>query len=144
MEKFEQQKTVLKAGASTWKKTILVVDDNADLLDLSKTMLELDDYEVFTALGAKEAFAILREANNFDLILLDLKMGKTSGPRFLEELEQEIPEIIERVPVVFLTAMDRIPDSKAVGFIRKPFEMNKFLAAVQGFIENGSAHLRLN
>ena len=52
-------------------------------------------------------------------------------------LEEKRPEIIENVPVVFVTGMDKVPASKAVGFIKKPFNNDKFLEAIQGFIERG-------
>jgi FixJ family two-component response regulator len=50
-------------------------------------------------------------------------------------LEKERPEIIENVPVVFVTGMGEVPESKAVGFIRKPTDMDKFLKAVHSFIK---------
>jgi FixJ family two-component response regulator len=47
------------------------------------------------------------------------------------------PEIIDEVPVVFLTGMDEVPKSRAVGFIRKPADTGKFLKAIRAFIEMG-------
>lgn len=117
------------------KKRILVVDDNVDLLNLSKFILEGDDYEVFTALGGNDALVVLSKVVRPDLILLDMRMEDMSGPEFLKVLEEERPEILETVPVVFLTALDEVPVSQAVGFIRKPIDVEGFLAAVHRFIE---------
>jgi CheY-like chemotaxis protein len=122
------------------KKTILVVDDNADILELHKTLLEIGEYEVFTAQSGSEAFSVLAQIDAPDLILLDLLMEDMSGPEFLLLLEEKRPEIIDSVPVVLLTAMDEVPSSKAMGFIQKPTQMNEFLAAVHRYIEAGTGH----
>ena len=145
MEKPEQQHiTGTLESAPTRKKRVLVVDDSADLLSLSKTVLEIDDYEVFTDLSGKDALVVLAEIAQPDLILLDMRMEDMSGPEFLLVLEETRPEIVENVPVVFITGMDKIPASKAAGFINKPFDMDTFLAAVHRFIEIGTNRIRSN
>ncbi|MBI2522657.1 MAG: response regulator [Bdellovibrio sp.] len=122
------------------KNTILIVDDNVDHLRLHKILLEMADYEVFTAQSGNEALSFLSKNDAPDLILLDMRMEDMSGPEFLRQLEEKLPKILQMVPVVFLTAMDQVPESKAVGFIRKPTEMDKFLEAVNRFIETGVGH----
>ena len=102
------------------QQTILVIDDSTDTLLLNKTVLEMEGFKVLTAQNATEAFALLAEISDFDLILLDMKMDEMSGLEFLDKLEKDRPEIIESVPVVFLTGVDEIPKCKAVGFLRKP------------------------
>jgi CheY-like chemotaxis protein len=120
------------------QKRILVIDDSAELLSLSKMLLEMHDFEVCTAASGTQALAVLSEIAQPDLILLDMRMDDMSGPEFLVALEQTRSDILENVPVVFLTAMKEVPASKAVGFIRKPFEMDEFLAAVHHFIDAGA------
>lgn len=142
MEKPGQQITPPQEGSSTRKKRILVVDDNADFLGLNRTVLEMEDYEVFTAQSGCDGLTLLAKIAHLDLILLDIQMGDMSGPQFLLEFEEKQPEIFENVPVVFLSGMDKVPASKAVGFIRKPFDLDKFLAAVHSFIEMGTSGSR--
>lgn len=144
MEKTEQHITGILESAPTRRKRILVVDDNANLLGLSKTVLEIDDYEVFTAPSGKDALVVLAKIGQPDLILLDMRMKDMSGPDFLLVLEEKRAEIFENVPVVSLTAMDKVPASKAVGFIKKPFDMDDFLVAVHRFIEIGANRIRSN
>ena len=140
MERFEQRftKTQESTPTPTRKKRILVIDDSDDNLILNRTILEMEDYEVFTALSGSEALAFLTEIAQPDLILLDMRMEGMSGSEFLLVLEEKQPEIFENVPVVFLSAIDKAPVSKAAGFIRKPVDMDKFLVAVHGFIESGT------
>jgi len=129
--------------APTRKKRILVVDDSSDLLILNRTILEMEDYEVFTASSGANALTILAEIPQPDLILLDMRMEDMSGPEFLLELEKELPAILDDVPVVFHSALDKIPVSKATGSITKPIDMDKFLEAVHHFIEMGAGRLQL-
>ncbi len=117
------------------KKSILAIDDNAEQLYLNRLILESEGYEVFTALGGSEALSLLSEIKTPDLILLDLQMADMSGPDFLKILEEKKPEILEKVPVVFLTAMDEVPPSNAKGSIRKPIDLDKFTESVFRFIK---------
>jgi CheY-like chemotaxis protein len=127
----------VKVKAKSKEYSILAIDDNSDILDLQKTVLELAGYEVHVALGGQEALDALRAIAPPDLILLDFQMEQMSGPEFLRELEKERPEILRSVPVVFLTGMNEVPKTKAAGFIRKPAEMDEFVKEVQRFIELG-------
>lgn len=119
------------------KRKILVVDDTADILELTQTILGMADYETFSALGGREALEILSEIDLPDLILLDMRMEGMSGPDFLTVLEEKKPEILKKVPIIFLTGMDKVPMTKASGFIRKPFNIDEFLISVRHFIEIG-------
>lgn len=125
-------------------ETILVIDDSIDLLNLSRTILELEDYEVLTASCGEDALAILANSKSVSLILLDMRMEDMSGLEFMLELETRMPQVIESVPIVFLTALEKVPESKAIGFIRKPYNMDSLLVAVRGFIENGTKRVRSN
>jgi len=124
------------------RKTVLLIDDNDDLLTLLRTVLEMGDYEVFTARGASEALKALSEISRPDLIFLDVKMDDVSGPDFLLLLEEKMPEVVREVPVVFLTGFDEVPKSKAVGFIRKPIDIDTFLKDTQRFIETETGYTR--
>ena len=119
-------------------KRILIIDDNEDLIETFRTILEMNDFVVLAAHGGEEALALLSDVEKMDLILLDMQMGEMSGPQFLEVFEKEQPEVFKNVPVVFLSAMNEIPASKAVGFIRKPMvDIDTFLEAIDRFIETG-------
>jgi two-component system OmpR family response regulator len=117
------------------KKSILVIDDNQDLLLCDKIILERAGHEVLTAASGKEGLTTLAENPAPDLILLDMRMYDMSGPEFLEALEKQKPEIIENVPIVFFTNMDEVPESKASGFIRKDKGIEGLLEGVHHFLE---------
>jgi CheY-like chemotaxis protein len=123
------------------RQTILLIDDNEEILTLLKTVLELDDHHVVTASTGAEGLSILSHIDIPDLILLDMKLEDMDGTDFLLLLESDFPKIFQAVPVVFLTGMDRVPVTKAVGFIRKPIDVDQFLMTIQGFIEAGTGVL---
>jgi response regulator RpfG family c-di-GMP phosphodiesterase len=119
------------------KGVILVIDDSPDMLHLQKTILEMEDFKVFTAQSGDEALNILSEVKKPDLILLDVQMKEMSGTEFLKKLEEKRPDIAKVVPVVFITGMEQIPEGKVLGFIRKPFDMESFLSSIDHFVELG-------
>lgn len=141
MEKFYEPSACPQVRTEVPRKSVLVIDDTADLLNLLKTVLEIDDYKIFTAQSGLEAFELLSEINNPDLILLDMKMEGMSGSEFLTMLEEKRPDLVQEVPIVFLTGMNEVPKSKAVGFIRKPInDIDTFLKDIHRFIELGTGY----
>jgi CheY-like chemotaxis protein len=66
-----------------------------------------------------------------------MQMDDMTGLEFLNLLEEEKPEIVHDVPIVFLTGMNEVPKSRAAGLIRKPTELNTFLVSIQQYIEMG-------
>ena len=141
MEKPVHEIIEVQEETPTKRKSVLVIDDDAALLELNKTILEMEDYEVFIALSGAAALSLLEKIAQPDLILLDMRMEDMSGPEFLLELEKNRPDIIESVQVVFVTGLEEVPASKAIGFIRKPYGIDTFLEAVHRFIEIGASSL---
>ena len=123
------------------QKSILIIDDNQDLLVCDKMILERSGYAVSTAASGKEGLTALTENRTPDLILLDMRMYDMSGLEFLETLEKQKPEILEKVPVVFFTNMDQMPESKASGFIRKDKGIDGLVAGVHHFLEAEARHI---
>jgi CheY-like chemotaxis protein len=141
MEIREEPTAHTHLNVSKPRKSVLVIDDNEELRTLLRTVLEIDDYEIYTAQSGIEALKVLSEINRPDLILLDVKMENLSGPDFLTMLEEKIPSVVGAVPIVFLTGMDKVPKSKAVGFIRKPIDdIDLFLKDIHRFMELGTGH----
>jgi DNA-binding response OmpR family regulator len=105
---------------------VLVVDDEADILELIKVNLELDGHRVVTALGGEEALDRLRESHP-DLILLDVMMPGVDGWTVLGRIKSETDVDISRIPVLMVTARtaqeDRIRGGieGAIRYVTKPF-----------------------
>ncbi len=86
-------------------KRILVVDDDPDIVESLKMVLESANYDVDTAGSPQEGFARI-DAAAPDLILLDIMMPDgTEGFHFVWRLRNEYPEPINQIPILVLTAI---------------------------------------
>jgi two-component system OmpR family response regulator len=139
VETQEEPRAPVDSNSKQPRKSVLVIDDCPDQLALLRTILEIDDYEIFTALSGKAALKVLTAINKPNLIFLDMNMEDMGGSDFLLMLESQMPDVVKEVPVVFLTGMDQVPKSKAVGYIRKPIDsIVSFLKDTRRFIETGA------
>ncbi len=122
-------------------KRILVVDDDENILNLEKTILEQKGFEVTSAGGGAEALRVLAAAT-FDLVLLDVMMPEVDGFTVCRKIKDD-PRLKD-IPVIFLTAKgggDALAEgfeSGAVMYINKPFTANKLLTIVNTMLESGS------
>jgi PAS domain S-box-containing protein len=87
--------TGLQAEAPRAKgETVLVVEDNAEVLDLSVTLLESLGYEVLSASEGARALEILENAPKIDLILSDVMLpGGLLGPEVVQRAKQTRPDL---------------------------------------------------
>lgn len=114
--------------------TVLVVDDDPDLLDLVCIVLEQEGYQV---VRASDGAAALEEAAHRrpDLILLDLKMPVMDGTRFARLFRERHGT---GTPIVVFTAADdprkRAADIDAAGVLPKPFSYDALVATVDGLL----------
>lgn len=104
-------------------ETILVVDDDPDILEVLKDRLEFLNYRVLVAPGGKEGLTILAEQSP-QLVLLDIEMPKMNGLEILKEIRKR--EF--NVAVIMITAHGTIERAVqamkegAYDFVLKPFE----------------------
>lgn len=106
---------------------ILVVDDDKDIRDLLSEALAVEGYAVLAARHGAEALERLR-ATRADVILLDLMMPVMDGPTFLDAKNAD--PVLRDIPVIAMTAAMRSHVEGAVTLMRKPFDLDVFLASV--------------
>jgi DNA-binding response OmpR family regulator len=117
------------------KASILVVDDEPDLLENIGLALEAEGYRVLTAGDGVEALAVLR-SQPVDLVLADIAMPEMNGYQLYERVRQN-PQWAT-MPFVFLTARRLDSDiryGKELGvddYLTKPIRAEDLLAAVRG------------
>jgi DNA-binding response OmpR family regulator len=122
-------------------KRILVVDDDENILNLEKTILEQKGFDVTGAQGGAEALKLLADTV-YDLVLLDVMMPEVDGFTVCRKIKED-PRLKE-VPVIFLTAkgggeaLAEGFESGAVMYINKPFTANKLLTIVNTMLESGT------
>jgi len=113
-------------------KTVLVVDDEPEILKAVRGNLMDDGYEVLEALDGPEALKRVEEEPP-DLVLLDIKMPGMNGIEVLEQLKQGHPQL----PVVMMSAHGTIETAVkatklgAFDFIEKPLSLERLTVVVQ-------------
>lgn len=117
--------------------TILLVEDETDLREITGNLLRRKGYEVLSASSARDAM-MLAEINPqaVDLVLTDIVMLPTSGPEMIEEmLERGInPKVLyfSGYPLEKLIAYGADPNT--VPFLSKPFTAQQLLDKVQDIL----------
>ena len=113
---------------------ILLVDDEENILDLGKRILEHAGYTVITASNGKEALDIYaKEQSHIGLVVLDLIMPRMSGEKCLRELLKINPHV--RVIISTGHALDAreslLLGTLARGFVNKPYEVGQMAQTVK-------------
>ena len=117
--------------------TILVVDDEAPIVDLVRFTLEDADVRVVEASDGAEALVLARRIKP-DLVLLDVHMPSLDGLEVCQQLRRE-PDFA-RTPIVMLTAAGQQADRSsglsagADEYLTKPFSPLALLALVEAFL----------
>ena len=115
-------------------QTILVVDDEPEIIKLVRAYLEGAGYRVVTAKNGREALLVTRHEKP-DLIVLDLTMPEMDGIEFTRRLRQE-----KSTPIIMLTARvqetDRIIGLElgADDYVTKPFSPREIVARVRAVL----------
>jgi len=120
-------------------KTILVVDDEKNIVDILSFNLRKEGYEVLTAYDGEKALRICAETTP-DLILLDVMLPVISG----FDVCSKIRSTDYRTPIIMLTAREEETDKVfglelgADDYITKPFSIREVLARVKANIRRTS------
>jgi len=117
---------------------ILVVDDDADILELIRYTLDKEGHKVFIAQDSTEAWGILND-ETIDLAVLDIGLPGMSGTELCRRMKRE--ERLKTTPVIFATARTQENDiligfhAGAEDYIRKPFSPKELLARVHTLLK---------
>jgi DNA-binding response OmpR family regulator len=127
-EKNQSSENIQPSG----NKRILLVDDDAEIIESLRLALEANDYEVLVARDGNQGLALIeREAP--DLIILDMMMPKRSGFLVLERLKRMGEK---RQRIIMITANEGARHkayAEMLGvddYVRKPFPMDRLIQSV--------------
>lgn len=122
------------------KKTILIVDDEPDIVNLTEKFLNLGEYNTITCSNGKEAMKIIEEKHEeIALMLLDIMMPGKSGYSVLEEIKSD--DRYKDIIVILFTVKSFNEDIQkgkklgADGYITKPFSGKQLLKLIQAQLE---------
>ena len=118
-------------------KKILIVDDEADIIEILKFVLEAQGYECITATDGEEGLRLARESNP-DLIILDVMMPKINGYKISRLLKYDSK--YKDIPILMVTARSQEED-KLIGeetganeYITKPFQVDFVVEKVKSYL----------
>ena len=124
------------------KYKILVVDDEEDLCEILQFNLDSEGFKTDVAFSAEDALKL--DLSEYNLILLDIMMGKMSGFKLAEKIRKELKI---KVPIIFITAKSAENDL-LTGFnlggddyITKPFSIKEVVARVRAVISRSDSYL---
>ena len=122
------------------KECVLLVEDDADIREGVRILLESENYNVTEAENGRQGLELLDE--NTDLVILDVMMPGLSGLRTCEEIRR-----FSNVPVLFLTAKAQESD-KLIGlmaggddYLPKPFSYAKLLGRVKALLRRYNVYM---
>lgn len=118
------------------KNTILVVEDEQDLLSSIKFFLESEGYNVIAAENGLIALNLIHNQGVPNMILLDMKMPVMNGWQFADAFSKKYKD---QSPIVVMTAAPsaerRAQEINAIKWLSKPFELDDLLRTVKEVIQ---------
>jgi DNA-binding response OmpR family regulator len=129
------------------KKKILIVDDEPDVRDVIRIILESENYETQEASNGAEGLEKISKRPP-DLIILDFMMPKMNGPDVCQALKKDL--LLRHIPIIMLTGRGELADkvkginAGADDYILKPFEPTELLARVKMSLRRAEIDLDAN
>jgi len=114
-------------------KKILAVDDDNDILDIIRIILEDEGYEVKTLADGKRVFEMISD-DKPDLILLDVMLGGLDGRDICRDLKAH--SLFKNIPIVMISASHNLDSFLLMpgspnDFLAKPFDINHLINMVK-------------
>jgi CheY-like chemotaxis protein len=129
---------VIEPGGAD-QRTVLVVDDSVDALELFRISLGKAGYQVLAAANGMEALELMREGSIPNAVVVDLMMPVMDGMELIEQLRSD--ERLAHLPIVVVSAVDvppkvRLPHTR---YLRKPYRTADLLANLDEIIRSSAS-----
>lgn len=122
-------------------KKIMIVDDDPNIVELVKKILDLEGYESIGAVSAKDAIEILdKNWKEIDVVICDYMMPEMDGLEFVKNVKKN--PLFNDIKIIMLTAIDTfdvIKKSMVLGvkdYIIKPFDPQEIISALERIKED--------
>jgi len=125
--------------------TIVIVEDEDDILELIEYNLEKQGFETIGFLSTKNVLQVLEE-ENVDLLIMDRNLPGTEGSEFVADLRSQGIN----TPVIYLTAKNKESDieegfdSGGDDYITKPFNMKELILRIKAILKRTRTDLNKN
>lgn len=119
------------------RKRVFVVEDEGDIQNVLRSILEMAECEVQVASNGVAALELVARDGPPDLIFLDLMMPKMDGMSFVQELRKQ--EKYAKIPIIVISGdadvRERVDELDMDVFIAKPFSVDEVLDFVEAFLD---------
>jgi len=115
---------------------ILVADDELSMRQFLEILLKKEGHEVFCAADGQEALSRF-QAENFDLLISDIKMPKVGGLDLLRKVKEQRPNVAVIMVTAYASPEDAIVAMKAgaYDYLTKPFKLEEIKSVIQNALE---------
>jgi DNA-binding response OmpR family regulator len=122
------------------KTRVLCIEDEAEMIELTRLVLEREGFEVLGAVGGSQGLEIIKKEKP-DLVLLDLMMPDIDGWEVYRQMKAD--DELARIPVIVVTAKAQSIDkvlglqvAKVDDYITKPFGPKELLESIRRILDN--------
>jgi two-component system response regulator TrcR len=113
---------------------ILLVDDSPDVTRLCVQILSDEGFEVDVAHRGRQALSMLKEKDDYDVLIIDFALPDVSGLDLLHSLERDRPAIFIS-GYLSEKEMDTISRREGIAVLTKPFPITALVAAVKRVLQ---------
>ncbi|MFX1265739.1 MAG: response regulator [Promethearchaeota archaeon] len=115
-------------------KTVLIIEDEADIRRFARRLLELENYNVLEAANGNDGLRLIKENHNLSMILLDLRLPGRDGWVVMDEMKKDTK--LSKIPIVVFSASaaewqrKKALSKGAIGYLVKPLDAASLKQAV--------------
>jgi DNA-binding response OmpR family regulator len=114
-------------------KKVLIVDDDADILEIVGLLLSTHGFRVTLLPTARDIFQTVKSVCP-DVVLLDINIGGLDGRQICKQLKSK-ESVFNHIPVILFSAMhdlkETYPECDAIDFIPKPFDAHNLVEKIK-------------
>ena len=124
--------------------SVLLVEDDVDISETLKLILESEGYTVVSCFNGKAALDWLEQTQKYPfLILLDVMMPVMNGYEFLER-KSKLSSPLQKIPVVILSAMSHtsVSSHDVQALLKKPVDIHLLLNTIKKFLPQSETEMK--
>jgi two-component system cell cycle response regulator DivK len=120
-------------------KTILIAEDSSVILNLTKKILELQNYKILTAKNGGDVIKQV-EKNKIDAILMDLNIPVKNGMECTREIRNHQDQEIAKIPIIAVTGnannytMEQFKEAGINAYLPKPLDFDMLVQTVKQYV----------